>query len=246
MLFDHIGAHFFPDDDWWRVVGRLCVPIWFFLIGYARSRDIPARWIYGSVILVVVSVIAGGGVFPLSILPTMILIRLMLDKVMAFTERNTERLWIFSVILVLLILPTSIVMDYGSQGLILAMFGYMVRHQSDDLSSARTNRSPVEAFAVFSVVAFLGTQQLFSFFPVSAFAFLAVAITIIHWKLLHFQPCVYEGLSKKIPKFFVFLIQICGRYSLEIYVIHLALFKIAAAFMGVAGYGLLAWSWVEL
>ncbi len=27
MIIDHVGHHFFPDEMWFRVVGRLCVPI---------------------------------------------------------------------------------------------------------------------------------------------------------------------------------------------------------------------------
>ncbi len=244
MLFDHIGAHFFPDDDWWRLIGRLCVPIWFFLIGYARSRDIPPRWIYGSVVLVVASVVAGGGVFPLSILPTMILIRLLLDKVMAFTDHSSERLWILSVILVVLIIPTSIIMDYGSQGLLLAMLGYMVRHRADQGSAGL--KRPLQAFAVFSFFAFVGIQQLLSFFPMPAFVFLAASIALIFWVLLNFRPRVYENLTLRTPRFLTFPIRLCGRYSLEIYVVHLALFKIFAAAMGLAGYAFLEWSWLKL
>ena len=27
MLADHIGYYFYDDVDWWRVAGRICVPI---------------------------------------------------------------------------------------------------------------------------------------------------------------------------------------------------------------------------
>ena len=38
VLADHYGLFFDPDTDGWRVVGRIAAPIFFFLIGFARTR----------------------------------------------------------------------------------------------------------------------------------------------------------------------------------------------------------------
>ena len=40
MICDHIGYFFFPEEMWFRTLGRLCLPIWFFLIGYARGDEV--------------------------------------------------------------------------------------------------------------------------------------------------------------------------------------------------------------
>ena len=45
MVIDHIGYFFYPEEMWWRVLGRLSVPIWFFLIGYANARDCFGLWL---------------------------------------------------------------------------------------------------------------------------------------------------------------------------------------------------------
>lgn len=34
MIIDHIGAFYFPDLLWFRAVGRVGFPVWFFLFGY--------------------------------------------------------------------------------------------------------------------------------------------------------------------------------------------------------------------
>jgi len=47
MTIDHVGAFLYPDDLWWRAVGRIATPIWFFLVGYAlvyRPRRDTALW----------------------------------------------------------------------------------------------------------------------------------------------------------------------------------------------------------
>ncbi|MCB1592465.1 MAG: hypothetical protein KDI90_08450 [Alphaproteobacteria bacterium] len=249
MFSDHIGAHFFPEEYWFRVFGRLCVPIWFFLIGYARSRDIPRRWIYGTLILVAVSVISGGGIFPLSILPTMIVLRLVIDRVIQYTDTSGEVLWLLSLFSAVLILPTSMIMDYGTQGLILAMLGYMVRQESDRLKLGEESgipRRPVQVFAFFSVAVFLFTQEFFGLYPPLAFLILSAGTVIIHIRLLAFKPVVHEELTGKLPRFAIQGMQLFGRYSLEIYVIHLAVFKIIAAIMGTGGYAFFQWSVLKL
>ena len=47
----HIGYFFIEDEDWWSVFGRLAAPTFFFLMGYARTRTVPLRWIWLGPIL---------------------------------------------------------------------------------------------------------------------------------------------------------------------------------------------------
>ena len=42
VLIDHYGLFFDPNADWWRVVGRGAAPVFFFLIGFARTRTVPS------------------------------------------------------------------------------------------------------------------------------------------------------------------------------------------------------------
>ena len=135
MIVDHVGFYFFPEEDVWRVIGRLCVPIWFFLIGYARSRDF--GWILwaGCFILVFANYAVGLPFFPLNILASILLVRWAIDVAMIRLmpvlqqENMPQRFWAFCVFLTLLTIPTSLVTEYGTQGLLLAMLGYLVRHK---------------------------------------------------------------------------------------------------------------------
>ena len=59
MIIDHIGYFFFPEMPIFRALGRLCVPIWMFLVGYARTREISRELWIGGVILAVSKMAVG-------------------------------------------------------------------------------------------------------------------------------------------------------------------------------------------
>ena len=90
MIIDHIGAYFLPDEQGLRILGRLCVPIWFFLVGYAQSRDLSWRLWAGVAILSISNYIGGQPIFPLTILATIIFIRLILDRFMVMSMRSPK------------------------------------------------------------------------------------------------------------------------------------------------------------
>jgi hypothetical protein len=131
MIIDHIGFYFYTDEGWWRIAGRMCVPVWFFLIGYASTRDIPMKLWVGSLILVLANIPGGHYILPLNILPTIIAIRLILDEFMRRALMQKSAFWALNVILVILALPTSILTEYGTLGLILAIYGYLYKRRHE-------------------------------------------------------------------------------------------------------------------
>lgn len=42
MVIDHVGTVFFPDQEIWKIIGRLCLPIFAYLIavGYKHTRSV--------------------------------------------------------------------------------------------------------------------------------------------------------------------------------------------------------------
>ena len=79
MIIDHTAYYEFIDSDWPRAIGRLCVPIWFFLIGYANTRSIPLRFWGGAILLVFANFVVGYNIFELNVLFSLILARLTID-----------------------------------------------------------------------------------------------------------------------------------------------------------------------
>ena len=129
MVTDHIGMYFFPDVLWWRAVGRIGFPVWFFFAGYSLNRTIPPRVVVAGVALLVSNYVTGLGFFPLNALFSIMAIWLTIDRCMKPVMEGRLSIWALSAILFVLILPTYFLCEYGTQALITAIFGYLVRHR---------------------------------------------------------------------------------------------------------------------
>lgn len=229
MIVDHIGHYFFPDLLWIRVVGRLCVPMWFFLIGYANSRDLSRILWIGGAILVAGNVIVGMPIFALNILATIIVVRLVLDRVVEMFDRSDVWRYGTAVALVLLIIPTAAFVEYGASVLILAMYGYYLRHGR--------SKAFMNGFMIFTLLSFLISEHLFFGFSSAQFTVLGIGLFVVISALQFFKPCELPDLEKKLTPAGCFILRIGGRYSLEIYVVHLMLFKLIAVSMGYEDFG---------
>lgn len=223
MIVDHIGQYFYPDLLWFKVFGRYCVPVWFFLVGYARSRDLSPRMWIGAGILIAADALLGRAIFPLNILATILIVRLVIDKIMAFTLQGLPRFWGVAFALFILIVPTYPWVEYGTLAIIMTMFGYIIRQQ------ARVYMVPV---ILFSYLSFILSQQVM--LQLSHIQFLAMAGgTLAVFGLLYFfTPQTYPGAEKRISEPVTELLKFMGRWTLEIYVAHLLFFKILAFMLG--------------
>lgn len=215
MIVDHIGHYFYPDIIWFRVIGRLSVPIWFFLIGYADTRHVqPVIWIGGAV-LSVSSVIAGEYLFPMSILFMLGISRLMIDGVMVRALRNYEAFAGMFFLMMFAAFPTLLLFEYGTLGLLFAMFGYMCRHRAD------IRIHPLALFGF--IAAILLTYIVFQGILLPSLSALQLGVffagmVVVMALLFFFRSVVFNGVFLK-P------LQITGRYTLEIYVLHLLVFR---------------------
>ncbi len=230
MVIDHIGFYFYPDDLWWRAVGRIGFPVWFFLVGYARGRDIPVRLWGGALVLLAGNLITGMPVFPLNALFTIMGIRLVIDWFMRKGFDNSIYIWSFSFILMVLVLPSYFITEYGTQALITAIYGYYVRYKEDAGKQAASN------YMLFSFFTFIAYQQIVFWFGVWEFVFMFIGTLIVRMILLEFSFKTYPELTKKLPHAVICFSQLCGRRTLEIYIAHLIFFKFLATAMGYEGF----------
>ncbi|MCK5385505.1 MAG: hypothetical protein KAJ29_07980 [Alphaproteobacteria bacterium] len=235
MVIDHIGFYFFPDMLWWRAVGRIGFPIWFFLVGYSRGRDIPIQLWGGGFVLLAGNLITGMSVFPLNALFTIMGIRLVIDWFMKRGFEKSVYIWSFSIVLMLVVLPSYYITEYGTQALITAIYGYYVRYKDEAGKQAAAN------YMLFSFFTFIAYQQLVYDFDIWEFVFMFIGTLIVRLTLLDFSSKVYPRLTERLPCVAVWFFQLCGRHTLRIYIVHLLAFKFMAAAMGYEGF-----NWFEI
>lgn len=233
MVVDHIGYYFYKDIEWFRVFGRMSVPIWFFLVGYARSRDISAHLWVGMVVLIIANIIFGLYLLPLNILATIMCVRLVIDKIGNLAFRGIEPMVYSLVVLAVMIIPTWALVEYGTISIILALAGYGLRNRESIAMPESTFR-----FVFGFLILFYAFSQIviFNFAPLSS-QVMFVGVGLVGLMLYHFQPKPIEDFTYQLPAPVISVMKICGRYSLEIYVLHLLLFKMIGMALGLEGYG---------
>ncbi len=227
MIVDHLGFYFFPENLWFRAVGRASFPVWFFLIGYANSREVPPKFIIGAFLLLLFDYITGLAVLPLNVLFTLMGIRLSIDFLMKPVMNGRLPIWSLGALLLLLAIPTYFASEYGTQGVIMAILGYLIRHR-DRLK----NPGIITEYAIFVVMSYVVVEKFIFNFDWSQLAFVLVWSGVTCAALCKFTPRAFPALSARMPLIIKAGVQFMGRRTLEIYVGHLILFKLIAVYIG--------------
>lgn len=232
MVVDHIGFYFLKNtlgwEDayiWCRAIGRLSFPVWLFLIGYSRSRDLSPRLMIGAGVLVAADVLLGRAIFPLNILFTILLTRMLMGPLLSRALRGTASFWLVNVGFVLAFIPTGTPVEYGSLGLIMAFLGYLTRHQSEAPMRALV---PLDGYAIFAAVIYGGFMALLYPFALPQQFLLFGGALVLAVGLCRFRPVEYALPSGAFGRMTGRLCQFMGRHTFEIYVAHLLMFKLAA------------------
>ena len=234
----HIGHFFIRDDQWWSVFGRLAAPTFFFLIGYARTRSVPFRWIWLGIILTVLeSLNADGNWVSPNILLSLALLRAVRPYALAFLQRYG---WIALAILVCALIAlvpvTGKVADYGAGGWLWALFGLCQRIYVDGTSptdgkrEAGSSAPPAHAAAInaslmrllaciAAALPYFWQEQAEYSFPPIHFAVFVLGVGILSASL-----CLFRRGPSRIqpPEPIARTLRFIGRHTLEIYAIQLA------------------------
>lgn len=230
MILDHIGYFFFPDQMWIRAVGRFSAPVWLFLIGYARSRDIGLRMWAGMGILIVSNYVFGMAMLPVNILGTIIVCRLTLDPLMNFIAHRRDSLYPLSLVIFFLTIITFPLFEYGACAMLIVMAGYMVRNGE----GVGYTRHEILQFAGVAglLYAFVQAFVFFAGFAMPLKMGVMLGTMGLLLFLTTFRPYDYPALTQRMPWPISGLLRLCGRRTLEIYVLHLLAFKAAALYLG--------------
>ncbi len=220
MIIDHLGAYFFPEHLWFRTIGRIGFPVWFFLIGYGRNQKIPQSFWIGGAMLSATDLALGLWPLPLNALFSMAFIRLVLTPLMKSAGKN---LWLLYIVLAgcfLLFDITDQMFEYGTLGFAFAMLGYIVRHAEEYKADF------IRAFGFLCLAVFCTIMYMrFDFSPVQHL-FNAVFSGAVIATLMYYLPKPHSYPKLDAQPLLKWPLQFMGRYTLEIYVAHLIIFKL--------------------
>ena len=227
MLIDHVGYFFFPEEMWFRSIGRLCVPVWFFLIGYAQTADVPVRWYIGGVVVALCFVMTGQHLFPLNILFSLALMRMLRPRIIVASFSSPEALRGMFCILLFLTLLTAHIFEYGTYGMLFVLMGFSVRYRSEVLGFVAVRY--LKLFFAATLFAFFVMQGLgMEHLSYEQASFMIVGFSLLGGALWKFKSVTFPRAKDFISGSFVMLFQFMGRRTLEIYVVHIVVFQIVA------------------
>ena len=235
---DHIGYFFMEDDLWWSAFGRLAAPTFFFLMGYAKTRTVPLRWVWLGIILTLLNSWneRWTWVAP-NILLSFALIRIARPYVQILVQHHGWAAFALLVLALLAVLPIAgQIVDYGAEGWLWALFGLCQRQYVDSIAAVgsvgEAQRSSAPALAgtdtaglmrllaclVAAVVFVWQEQKEFSFPPIH------LAVVILGVGVLSASLCLFKRGESRIqpPEKIASTLRFIGRYTLEIYAIQLA------------------------
>ncbi|MCI5050590.1 MAG: conjugal transfer protein TraX [Rickettsiales bacterium] len=220
MTIDHLGWFIYTDEMWWRAIGRITFPVWFFLAGYSTRSHITRDIIFWAVVIEILATLCLMPIFEINALFTIILCRLILNLMAPrqIIEKRPLEIWLACLIFV----PVSLIfMEYGTLGLMYAVMGYCVRHG--------LNSRQHKAFCALTFISFSLIQiQLFSLDDAQSIVMVAL-MGLCTWGLYNFKVT-------PLPQFgsgaINWLTRLMSRYSLEYYVLHRTILMIIAAWSG--------------
>ena len=217
MLCDHIGAFVFPDIDILRVLGRLCVPIWLFLIGYAHTRTINDRLILSAIAVSAMTYVGFGYIEPMNILWTIILVRLLLPHLIRALHHDVGQLVFATIVFIALAPFTRHVFEYGTMAFVFALWGHISRNGFSVYGGRWTGQLyGLCALACYTIIEFINFS-----FEMTLLPFLVVGMMFIYCLIsLYFVRgrVGWVPFSQNAQKVLYWI----GHHTLEFYVAHLA------------------------
>lgn len=214
MVIDHTGHYLFPGELWFRVIGRAAFPIFLFLVGYSRSTQFDLWLLIGAMLVFLGKGITGMPLFPLYILFAIMLWR----SILGWMEKRPHWLQDMPVLWVAMLLfyvPSMMLVEYGTLGLMFAVLGWHTRQGRNDLTLRVT-----WLFTLFFWVTMQSMNFGFDMAQVCVFIFIAVSlvITLMHFSVQeHPLPPQHKTAS---PTWLEAAVILCARNTLLLYVLH--------------------------
>lgn len=211
MIIDHLFL--FTHQHWQLLVGRLAAPLFFFLVGYSKAYRWQTRLFVYGILLVAIQGWLLTQLFYLNILLTFIIIRAIL---LLIKNIPLDRQLLFAIFIAANLLNGYIYsyVEYGTLGLMVAMFGLFIREK----------RPYAIPWGIATLTSYCVTQIIVFDFQ-GSIEFTSCLVLFIG---LGFVLCRYKPRIWRLPAFLRWPTLFMSRYSLPIYFYHLSLLLILA------------------
>jgi hypothetical protein len=225
FLVDHYGLFFDSGDNWWRLFGRLASPIFFFLIGFARSRTVPLSWLFFGAVLTAADYLTSQGLHDttVNILINFALLRLALPTIEAHAMPYPARLAALTAVSIAVIPSLDPILEYGGEGWLWTLFGLSHRLLLERGGADAFWRR--DALALAAAGAYVVREISDYGFDLFQALLLAVMIGRLVALLLEFRRA---ELDWRPPRPLADLLAFAGSRSLEIYALSLLFMQILA------------------
>lgn len=226
MIIDHIGLYMVPGMAECRVVGRIAMPLFLFLVGYTHNSEKKTKFdiLYYGLGLYFFAYrlelwkgaepLAINTIFPFNILITIFITRYVLNLLEKCVHKSYNLIGLF-ILFIMLYLFTSPFFEYGTLAFLFAMAGKLIRTQ-------QFNRLVNNSFLLATSIAYVSIQSLlfgFGIFQIALFTVLMIAILMI--------MCLHTFKEIHISNVYAdCIVKFVSRYSLQVYVGHVMLFKL--------------------
>ena len=218
MTIDHIGLYLMPSEFVFRMIGRMCVPIWLFLAGYGCfspknniKRRLQKDVLLAFVLISILHIFYTGGLFPLDILAAIWLGRYMLYSY----GRKIDK---YATYILLLFLPISYpsydLMVYGTAGISWMILGYLAAKHPGGLRNMRLRLYGSIIFIVHAI-----SQFIYFDFPEVYFLHFSSGLAMIFVLLMLFKPRP----DMETQPAWAQIITCLSRHSLVYYISHIVL-----------------------
>jgi hypothetical protein len=228
MTIDHIGVYFCAHNSelyfWFRSIGRIHVPVWFFFAGYcARPTKLISykdEILWLGIILIIINVVGYRGIFPLNNLISILIAR---NVVLWLNQRDLIQRKLFDIVLMLAIFSplSNMLFEYGSNGILYAIMGDMVRR------GQHHRRFFSFCLGFFLLYQYAGLMEA----NIWQIGLMIVGISVYHMKLTNFEMKNIEWFDAH--QRINLLVRAFSRNSLYYYAFHRALFTIIAQYAAI-------------
>jgi hypothetical protein len=213
MVVDHVGVYYFEGEQIFRIIGRIAMPCFLFLVGYSSKWNNKKDIYIMAALLLAFYAATSGPILPLNILFSIIVTRMMLG----FLEKKGwigKTQWMFVIALVLYV-PFLFLLDLTVFNFLFALGGYYVKHYPLQIKTQVLLLSAATLY-------FLEESFWFGFEGYYAYGLALLLYTMagIFYLFSLEQVPEKKGVTWLFP-----VLMFISRYSLYLYVAHLIIIR---------------------